>query len=148
MSWRCYWTSQNTARKIKPTSCSSLLAHVETEPASSKCQASSYPLDFTLFTGLAVKWHVKTRLLPTPACQADPGTPCPHSVVITVPLCPTVQASDVSPRLSDSLAQEEAIWKSTPKMPRCQDCLQWVLLCVCQPDVPLKKFWNALMKTK
>lgn len=42
-------------QKTKPTSCSSLPTDSEAEPASSKHQASSYPLVFTLFTGLAVK---------------------------------------------------------------------------------------------
>lgn len=148
MSWRHYQTSQNTAWEDKANLMQQFTGRLETEPASSKCQASSYPFDFTLFTGLAVKWHVKTRLLPTAARQAAPGMSCPPRVAIPAPLCPIAQASDVFSRLSDSLAQQEAIWKSTPKAPRHQDCVQRVLLCACQPDVPLGKCWKALRKTK
>jgi len=74
--------------RIKPTSRSSSLAGLETEPASFKRQASSFPPDLTLFTGLAVKQPVKTCLFPVAVHQVDPGMSCPHRVAITGPPSP------------------------------------------------------------
>lgn len=104
--------------KIKPRSCSSSVADLETEPASSKCQLRLIHWSSLIYCPCC-KMTFKLTCF-TAVCAAAPGMPCPRRVAVPAPLCPIARASDVSSRLPDSSAQHEAIGKSMPKMPRRQ----------------------------